>query len=196
MSRTLTTGFIGASESEHFDAAHLIEFAFDGGASYVTDAGHDVPWNGNNYIGAGNVVGMDVIRETSTNEVLAVKLSLAGPVSAYRSLALAEHSHGRLCTIRIAMFADGVVIADPTVEHIGRLGAISMVDELTDNGDVRSVISVSSESKHAGARKPKNRRHALEDHQIDHSTDTIHRFMPALQEKALVWPSKAFFERT
>ena len=194
MSRSLTAGFISASESEHFDGAHLIELAFDGATSYVTDCGHNVTWNGNTYLGAGHAVGLDVIRETTTGEALAVKLALAGPVSAYRSIALQEHSHGRACTIRVALFNNGVIIDAPSIEHLGRLGAISMVDEAQDNGEIRSVISVVSESRHSGSRRPKNRRHALEDHQIDHPTDTIHRFMPALQEKLLIWPSKEYWK--
>lgn len=195
MSRALTAGFIAASESDSAEACHLIEMAFDGGTVYVTEAGHDVLWNGNTYLGAERVLGIDAIRETSTPEVIAVRFSLAGPVSSYRSLALQEHTHGRACTVRVAFLNNGVVINAPSVEFVGRLGAVSMVDKASENGDVVSTISITAETRYASTRKAKLRRHALEDHQVEHPTDTIHRFIPALQDKPIVWPSRRFWER-
>jgi hypothetical protein len=193
--RTVTSAFETASVSEHVEACHLVELDLASGVTYVTDAGHDVVWNGNTYIGVGALAGIESVRETSTGEVVSVRLSLSGAISSFVNLALQENTQNRECRIRVALWQNGSIISDPSLEFVGRLNAPVITDEPSEDGDIVTTVSVTVENKFIGSRRPKTLRHSQQDHMLTYPTDTIHRFMPKLQDANIVWPAASFFRR-
>lgn len=196
--RETTPGFDSAISGDHFEACHLAELSFDlpTDTVYVTDAGHSIDWGGHTYIGVGAAGNIDVVREVTSKEIVAVRFALTGSLQAFRNLALQENCNGRPAILRVAVIENGAVVNDPPIEFQGRLGSLSITDEKnTDTGDINTIISVTAESRSAGSRRPHANRHSTQDHHVMHPTDNIHRFIPNIVGQQHAWPRASYWRR-
>lgn len=189
--RTLSAGQLAAVAAGHVTACHLVQMEFASGTIYVTDAGRDIAWNGNTYLGVGRAGGIEAIRETSNGEATGLRFSLAGPISSYLSAALSEHVQGKPVRVYVAFFdANDVLIDTPVLEWQGLTDTMPVTDAADS-----SVITVTAESRFAQFARPKVRRHSDADQQAEYPGDLFFEYAASMIEKQLVWPSREWFRQ-
>ncbi len=187
--KTLSTAQLAAVAGEHVTACYLVQLEFASGTIYVTDAAHDIVWNGNTYLGAGRAGNIEATRETVAGEATGLRFSLAGPIASYLSAALAEHVQGKPAKVYVAFFADnGALIDTPVLEWSG-LTDVMPVQEGAD----QSVISVTAESRFAQFARPRQRRHSDQDQQLAYPGDLFFQFAAQMIDRPIVWPSREWY---
>lgn len=108
MSRTLTTAVQDALEAASVALAVFVELDFGSGFVRVTNAPHDLQWNGYTWTGLGKLGGIEPVEEGASLEARGVALRLSGvPVtgsgaSENIAIALGEHYQGRDARIWVA----------------------------------------------------------------------------------------------
>lgn len=106
--RDLSEAQQSAIASSNVALALFVEMDFGSGFLRVTNAPHNISWNGETWIGLGTLGGIDVISEGASLEARGVALKLSGvPVdgegaSENIAIALNEHYQGRPCRIWVA----------------------------------------------------------------------------------------------
>ncbi len=191
MSRTVTSGVATAIAAPHITACHLVEIQFGGGTVRVTDAPYNITWSGNEFTGLGHLGQIEPIRESAEAEATGLRFTLAGPVSAYLSLALQEPLQGDPVLVYVAFFdANHQIIADPVLEWSGRADTMSV----SDSAD-QSTITLTAESRFADFARARERRFSDADQQAAYPGDKFFEFLPQMAEKTIIWPAASFFRK-
>jgi hypothetical protein len=195
MTRTVTGAVDYAIVQDHVEGCHLVEIYLASGTVYVTDCPHNLLWNSNTYIGVGAMGMIKHAAETDQIEATPLRFTLAGPISAFLSIAVNEKVLNRDVRVYVAFFLNGVIYNDPVLEWRGRGDIMHVVDNDSDLEGGDSVITFTAESRYAAMLRPKKRVHNNEDQQIDHPGDRFYEFQAALVDRELVWPAASFFEQ-
>ena len=110
-----------ASGLRHQSYAHLGAIEFGEDVVRVTDAGVNIIWGGNTYVG-GDLIEVDPIPESAELRTAQVRVRINGVQLARIAQFLAYHYLGRKLRIWRAWFDDaGAIIVDPMVFFIGEL---------------------------------------------------------------------------
>lgn len=142
-----------------------------------------VSWNGYLWTGAGNLLAISPLQETSEIQATGFTVTLSGMPSANIATALAATRQGMLGNIWLGCLTQaGAVIADPFLARQGRLD----VPSIDDAGDT-CTISVQYEDRLVDLERPRERRYTNEDQHLDYPLDQGFEFVPALQDAQAVW---------
>lgn len=142
-----------------------------------------ITWDGQSWTGAGNLLGMSSIQETTQIRAAGLSVSLSGVSSALISLALTDAQQGADGKVWLGFLdATGAVIADPALAFQGRLD----VPEIVDGGETCS-ITISYESRLIDLERARERRYTSEDQRIDYPDDRGFDFVPGLQDAVIPW---------
>jgi hypothetical protein len=141
-------------------------------------------WNGQSWIGAGNLLGISEISETAEVRAVAFTCSLSGNVGPLIAIALAEARVGKPGKVWLGTLdASGAVTADPYLAFEGRLD----VPHIEDAGAGGCTISMRYESHLADLQRARERRWTHEDQQIDYPGDRGFEYVESLVDQVLVW---------
>src|SRR4051812_22330153 len=89
---------------------------------YLTSCRYSITWGGHQWIGLGNLAGIDPITESLSPEPSGFKLSLSSSYEALRSLALEDNPQGRICRVYLGLHDDDYKLIDtPLLECEGLL---------------------------------------------------------------------------
>lgn len=191
MSRTVTLAVAEALNAGHVTACHLIEIQFGSGTVRVTEAPYDITWGVNTYSGFGRAGTVEGIRESAESEATGLRLSLAGPIAAYLSLALQEPLQGDPVNVWVTFFdANHQIIPDPVLEFAGRADTMSVSESAG-----QSTIVLTAESRFADFARPRVRRFNDADQQAQYPGDKGFEYLPQMVEKTIIWPAKSFFAK-
>lgn len=188
--RNLTAGMLSAIAAGTVYPAILIEMEFLAAGSptdteYLrlwSGAGVKV-WSGRTFTGAGGLLSISPITESRQVQAIGFTASLTGIRLTDLERVLSRARQGRTCTVWLAcMDASGSIIADPYQLQKGKMD-YPVID---DAGEV-CTISAQFESRLVDLEKPRNRRYAHEDQQIDATGDLGFEFVPTLQDKQILW---------
>ncbi len=156
-----------ASQSPKVNVGLFVEAIFDGGTERVWSGPFDISWGGNTFIGAGDLLGVSRIPETTELRSNKVDIVLSGIPTTFLTPALTEHYQGRDAFLYYGFLDDeGVLLDDPTL--IG--GFIMDVMRITETGDT-AIISLSLESRLAILDKSSPRRLTFEDQLLNFPGD-------------------------
>ncbi len=159
------------------------EGEFSGGTLRLWTGVGTISWNSQSWTGAGSLLGIGEIQETTEIRASGTTLSLNGLSTSFISLALAQCRKGLPGRVWLGgLDASNAVIADPYMAFEGRLD----VPEITDEGETCNV-SVSYESRLILLERPKERRVTHEDQQIDYPGDLFREYIAGLQDREIVW---------
>lgn len=183
MSRDLTGAVAAELAAATLRPVLFYEGEFSGGTLRLWTGVATISWNSQSWTGAGNLLGVSEIAETSGIQANGVTVSLSGMNTAVIAAALDQAQQGLTGRVWLGvMDAAGAVIADPFLAFEGRLD----VPEISDNGD-SCTVAISYESRLIDLERPRERRITHEDQQIDYPGDLGRQYVAELQDKALLW---------
>lgn len=189
MSRTLSTAMQAVATAEVVRPIYLVDLEFASGSIYLWSGLGDLSFNSNTYIGAGDLLDIGSVQESTELTATGAQVTLGGIKQSLLTLARDEPYQGRPLTIRLGAFDEnGDLIASPVIVFSGFMDVMT----ISDSGET-STITVSAENKLIVFQKTAVRRYTAEDQKIEHPNDKGFEFVAKIQEKEIVWgrPSPA-----
>ena len=189
MSRTLSTAMQAVATAELVRPIYLVDLEFASGSIYLWSGLGDLSFHSNTYIGAGDLLSIGSVQESTELTATGVQITLGGIKQSLLTLARDEPYQGRPLTIRLGAFDEnGDLIASPVIVFSGFMDVMT----ISDSGET-STISLSAENKLIVFQKTAVRRYTAEDQKIEHPNDEGFEFVAKIQEKEIVWgrPSPA-----
>ena len=190
MARDITKAFKNAIEGSVVKPIVGIELEFsDGTLRFWNGYGNLTMTAGGSsktFNGAGDMLGVSEIEESSTLSMSGVTLTLAGIKSSIISTALGANYTNRKGAIYLGLFdTSNNVIADVYTIFKGNMDVMNIQE-----GADTCVITLKLESRLITFEKPANRMYTLEDQKIDFANDVGFEFIPDLQDKEITWGKK------
>lgn len=183
MGRELSAGMEAEVVKPSVSPIFLVEMDFASGFVRAWSGYGDLSWNSYTWLGAGDLMEVDPVEETTSFVANGASFKLNGIPSALIAIALDQQYQGRPATLYLGMLdSTGAVIVDP-VEVFGGLMDTMEVD---DSGETASIV-VRVESQAVALKRPKESRYTHEDQQIDYPGDLGFEYVAALQDKEIVW---------
>jgi hypothetical protein len=182
MARGITSGLNTEVTASELEPIFLIDLEFDSGTLYFWTGVTPLTWDGNEYIGGGNLIGISPIAETSEIRAVGVNLTMSGLPASLISIALTEAYQGQPVKIRFGALSGGSVVADPYLIFDGRMDVMT----IDDTGET-AHISLSAESRLIDLDRPRVRRYTPEDQKAEHPNDTGLDYVPVIPDVALQW---------
>ncbi len=183
MSRSLTAQMIAAADGEVIRDFNLLELQFSTSTVRLWNGFGDLQWNNETWTGAGNLLGISQIQESTGVEALGIRVELSGVNQAIVTLAVNEDYQGRPATLYLGQFdEDGDIIPDPVPIFGGYMDVMTI-----ESAGEASTISIAIENKMIAFERPYVRRYTDEDQKIEHPTDKGFEFVAAIQDLELVW---------
>ena len=183
MSRSLSSGMQTAATADLVRPIFLVQMAFPSANLNMWSGIGDLTVDSVDYVGAGNLLSVSDVSESTEVRANGVRLSLSGVSSALITKARDEDYQGRELKILLgAMDASNSVIADPVVMFSGFMDTMT----INDAGET-AVISVTAENRLIEFEKTRVRRYTAEDQKIDYPNDKGLEFVAEMAEKEIVW---------
>ena len=204
MSRDLSTGVSDALEQDVIYPFTAVELQFDGNnvVRLWTGVGTLV-FGGNSWTGAGELLDISSIEETSDISAKGATVTLSGVPSSVLSLALSEPYQGRVGKIYLGLFMigklekesgdyillqDGSRIELETQETSLTEVFSGFMDRMTiDEQAESSTIGLSLENKLVTLERPRTARYSHEFQRTIDSTDKGLEYVESIQLKEFVW---------
>ena len=183
MSRSLTTGMQSAITADLVRPITLVQCAFDSGNLNLWSGIGDLTVDSVDYVGAGSLLSIGEITESSELSANGITVTLSGVTSPLITKARDEDYQGRELKVLLgAMDASNGVISDPVVIFSG------FMDVMTINeGGQTATIAVTVENRLIEFEKTRVRRYTAEDQKIDYPNDKGLEFVAEMAEKEIVW---------
>jgi len=181
--RSMTTASKNACTQINFPSLVLVYLDFVSGAVRVTNAGYTVTWGGYNWLGIGNLGGIDAIQEGAALQMYGCSLTLTGipPELIAEGLTPSDYQ-GRTATIYLAPLTEHYAfIADPVVVFKGRMDVADI--ELGET----ATISMTVESRLVDWERPRTRRYNHEDQIAAHPGDMGMQYVDQVVSMDLKW---------
>ena len=183
MSRSLTSAMESAVTADLVRPITLVQCAFDSGNLNLWSGIGDLTVSGVDYVGAGSLLSIGEIAETSELSANGITVTLSGVTSPLLSKARDEDYQGRELKVLLgAMDAVNGVISNPIVVFSGFMDTMVIND-----GGETSTIQVTVENRLIEFERTRVRRYTAEDQKIDFPTDKGLEFVAEMEEKEIVW---------
>lgn len=135
------------------------------------------------YVGAGDLLKISEIQETSDLQANGASVTLSGVNTALVGLARDQDYQGKRMSVSLGAMDDVAnVIVSPVNLFTGFMDVMTIND-----GGTYSDISVTCENKLIAFEKAYIRRYTDNDQKIEHPTDNGFEYVASIQEKEIVW---------
>lgn len=179
--RDLTAGF--ASALDNLRPIIFYEGEFLNGTLRLCSEPHTVSWNGFDWLGAGLLLSISRITETTEIKASGFTVALDHCNDQIMALALLQVRQGKPGSVWLGGWDNSrAIVPDPYLAYEGRLD----VPEITVGGET-GRISINYESRLIDLERPRERRITHEDQQVDYPGDRGREYIASLQEKVLVF---------
>jgi hypothetical protein len=183
MSRALTSAMQTASTADLVRPIFLVQMAFPTANLNMWSGIGDLTVGGVDYIGAGNLLSVGDISESTELQANGIRLMLSGVSGALITKARDEDYQGRELKVLLgAMDSSNSLIADPVIMFSGFMDTMS----INDAGET-AIISVTAENRLIEFEKTRVRRYTAEDQKIDFPNDKGLEYVAEMAEKEIVW---------
>lgn len=181
--RDLTGAMQTALAADKLRPVLFYEGQFASGTLRLWSGVGDFSWNGYTWAGAGQLLGMTPIAETSDVRATGITLSLSGMPATLLSVVLSNARHGYEGTVWLGLLdSAGAIIADPFISFKGRLD-VPAIEEAGEG----CTISISYESRLIDLDRARDRRYTHEDQSIDYPLDLGFEYVPSIQNAQINW---------
>lgn len=204
MSRDLTTEFVDGLQQEVVYPFFAVDLNFQSEPLYFWTGYGNLVIDGKTYLGAGQVVNISSVEETTEIEAKGAVVTMTGIPSSFLSLALAEPYQGRECKIYFGLWLKNRFI---TTEASDTITAENLFEFTTENetrylaeifsGELDQMniaeegntctIAVTAENILIKLERPVVRRFTNEDQKSRFPTDRGLEFVAGLQDKEIFW---------
>ncbi len=187
--RDLTAGMAAAVQAGTVRPAILYEGEFDdgaGGSSFLRlwSGTGTFSWNGFSWLGAGNLLGISGVRESTALRANAFEAWLTGVSQSIIALALVSARKNRSGKLWLALFdSAGALIADPYLLKRGRFDTIPIEDS-----GATSRVTARYEDRLAALDLPRERRYTTADQALRDPADKGFEYVEALQDAQFILP--------
>lgn len=185
MSRSISTAFATALAGSSVEPFFAIDIMFDSGPLYVWSGYGDFTSGTKTYLGAGQLLNISSVEETTEIEAKGATLSISGIPSSYLSLALTETYQGRECVIYF-----GVRTATGTIElwevFSGELDQMNIFEDKDT-----TTVSVTAENTLIKLDRPVVRRFTDQDQKSRYPNDKGFEYIAGIQDKEIYWGRKS-----
>lgn len=190
-SRPVTAALETALAAERIEPLLLVEALFDSGAVRMWNGDGPLAALGQNWLGAGLLLKIGQVEETSEIRAAGTQIALSGIPPAQIAIALAEDYQGRPAAIYLGAFdvATGLIVVDPLLVFRGKIDVMPIV-----LGRKSADIVASVESALIRLEQASRRRYTAADQRFDHPTDAGLDHVAAIQDVQIVWGQKSPME--
>ena len=183
MSRSLTSGMQTAVTADLVRPITLVQCAFDSGNLNLWSGIGDLTVDSVDYVGAGSLLSIGEISESSELSANGITVTLSGVTSPLITKARDEDYQGRELKVLLgAMDASNGVISDPVVIFSGFMDVMT----INESGET-ATIQVTVENRLIEFEKTRIRRYTAEDQKIEYPNDKGLEFVAEMAEKEIVW---------
>ena len=187
MTRDLTSGMQTAVTADLVRPITLVQCAFDSGNLNLWSGIGDLTVDSIDYVGAGSLLSIGEISETSELSANGLTVTLSGVTSPLITKARDEDYQGRELKVLLgAMDASNGVIDDPIVVFSGFMDTMT----INEGGETATII-VTVENRLIEFEKTRVRRYTAEDQKIDYPNDKGLEFVAEMAEKEIIWGRNA-----
>lgn len=142
-----------------------------------------IDWNGQTWVGAGNLIGVSSVEEGTDVVATGLMVTLAGLPPSLVSAVIGDARQGLPGRIWLGFLdAAGALIVDPVQVFAGRLDVPQIAD-----GAENCVITISYESRLIDLNRPREFRYTHESQRVLSPGDKGLEYVAALQDKELAW---------
>lgn len=210
MARSILQEIVDASTKSNVVPFFAVEFLFDSPNQLRFWSGYgDLTIDGDTYTGAGDLLKVSDVRESSDIAANGATLSMSGIPSDLISLAIDEPYQGRICKVKFGLIdydlvsdallltEDGDFLVTEAGEYIDLSVSqpanyfdlfVGYMDQMNiQEGPQYSTISLSVESKLIDLEKPNNARYTDNYQQSQYSGDLAFEFVNRIQGEDLTW---------
>lgn len=214
--RDLTPEMLAEFEAPAMQPVLLAEMAFDSQSLYMWTGVGTISWQGQDYIGAGNFIGISTLEETQNLEAKGIVCTLNGIPSELVAVDLLERSRGRPIRIWLGaidtsagasallkddnselykddgsslLYKDEIGVVTPNalvVEPYRVFTGLMDVIEMLDDAKT-AVLRLSAESTQLLGTRAKISRYTAEDQKKKYPNDKGLDLVNRLQDKQVVW---------
>lgn len=187
MTRDLTAGMLAEVQAPVMQPCVLFEGEFEGGTVRLWSGLGDLTWNSVVWTGAGNLLGVSAVEETTAVVANGVTVSLSGIPVEFRSAAIDGARQGKPGRLWLgALDASGALVVDPYLLFAGRLD----VPEINFGGETFE-ITITYESRLIDLTRPREWRYTHEAQQVLFPGDLGFEFVTTIQDRAVWWGQSA-----
>ena len=183
MSRDLSPDFASALADRDLRPVIFFEGEFASGSVRLWSGLGEIGWAGQSWSGAGALLGLGAIEETSEIVAGGTSVSLSGIPAHLVQMAIAEARQGLPGRVWLGLLTvEGRIIADPVLAFAGRLD----VPEITDDAET-CRITISYESRLIDLNTARSWRYTHESQQALHPGDRGFEYVTAIQDREVTW---------
>lgn len=182
-SRTLTSSMQAEVTAQSLRPILFYEGEFIGGTLRMWTGVGTLVMSGQNWTGAGQLMSVEAMNETTDNRAEGIALTLSGMPSSLISTVLGSVQINKAGKLWFGvMTGSNTVVSDPYLTFQGKLDQPS----ISDDGQ-NCNITVRYESQMVDLQRPRVRHFTPEDQNIDYPLDQGFDFVALLQDKSFVW---------
>ena len=184
MARDLHSDYGAAVQAGEVHPILLAKINTSGGDVRIWTGIGDLTYDAEVYSGAGKLMGVSPINEKTDLSANGVAFSLSGLPSSMISTALGQVQQGRACTLWVALLntATGALVNNPYEMFNG----FTDVTIISEDGETSTIV-VNAENRLIDLERTRIRRYTDEDQQNEYSGDKGFEFVPALQDKVVIF---------
>ena len=158
-----------------------IDIAFDSGPFKIWNGYGELIVNGDIYTGAGTLINVSSVEETSEVEARGISLTLSGLPPELISIALQENYQNRIIKLYV-----GAILSNGTIESYQLFGGRLDVMTIQEGADT-ATITVTAENRLIDLNRPRQRRYTSEDQKALFPGDLGFDYVNDLQERQIEW---------
>lgn len=182
MTRSLTSSVTTAVGSDSIQPFFAVDLVLDATPIYLWTGNYDVTINSKLYVGAGIIMSISRIDETSDMDAKGASITISGIPPEYLSAALTIPYLGRVCRIYMGVMGS---LNDCTEIFTGEIDQMNIMEN--PNG---ATIQINVENVLIVLERPVVRRYTHEDQQTRFPGDLGLIFVAGLQDKEIPWGRK------
>ena len=183
MSRTLSTEMQAVASADLVRPIYLVKMEFDSGDVNLWSGLGNLVYNGDTYIGTGDLMAISPVKESEELIANGVNFTVSGIKQSLVSIARDEPYQGRQITLYLGAFDENAdIISSPVI----LFGGFMDVMTISDSGET-STISISAENKLIAFDRASVRRFTAEDQKIDYPLDKGFEFVSQIAQQEIIW---------
>lgn len=183
MTRGLSAAYVTALADPVVRVAVFFEGAFPSGTLRLWSGLGEIVWAGQTWTGAGNLLGVSALEETSDVVASGFSVTLSGVPVEYVSLCIDNARQGLAGKVWLALLTEaGAVIADPSLAQAGRLDVPQLKDD-----EATCTITISYESRLIDLQRPREYRITDQTQKLLYPGDRGLEYVTAIQGAQISW---------
>ena len=183
MSRNVSASFEAALLDQNLRPCLFFEGDFPSGSLHLWTGTGSVEWNGETWTGAGNLIGISDISETTDVVASGATITMSGIPVDLVSTVISDAQQGLPGKVYVGLLDDaGELIVDPIAAFVGRLDVPTIVD-----GAETCAVSVTYESRLIDLQSAREWRYTHESQQVLSPGDLGFEYITSLQDKDISW---------